>query len=188
MARYSAYERTMMSLLALMAAVLLLRGGQAYFHQGLLLSAQVRIEARPDQVWDFLVQPAKRTGWHAGVIGVLPLSESRDGVGARSLVLYREGGSTIELEETVTKLTPPTLWSVTQESEVFASEIEITLLAAGAASQLTYRERKMLRGFVDRYIAPWLRWQGQRRLAHSMERLKLLAEREAAAAIPAAPE
>ncbi len=178
----------MMSLLALLAGALLLRGGQAYFHQGMVLSAEVRIEASPGQVWDFLVDPDKRTGWHAGVISVLPLSEGRGGVGTRSLVLYREGGPTIELEESVTEWSPAALWAVTRESEVFASEIEVTLSAAGAASQVTYRERKVLHGFADRYIAPWLRWKEQQRLSHSMDRLKLMAERAAADVVAATPE
>lgn len=185
---YTAYERKMILLLALVACAFLLRGWLAHVHDGMQLAAEVRIEARPDQVWDFLVQPGKRTGWHAGMISILPLSESQAGIGARSLVLYRDNRAVIELEETVVKFTPSTLWSVTQETEAFASEIEITLSATGAASLVTYRERKVLRGFFDRYIAPWLRWKGQRRLAHSMERLKLLAEREEIEVRPAAPE
>lgn len=188
MAHYTAYERKVMALLALVACAFLLRAGLAYIHDGLLLTAEVRIEARPDQVWNFLVEPKKRSAWHAGMISILPLSESRAGVGSRSLVLYRESGSVIELEETIRKLTPPTLWSVTQETEAFTSEIDITLSAEGGASLISYRERKVLRGFFERYVAPWLRWKGQRRLAHSMGRLKLLAERQAMHIIPAAPE
>jgi uncharacterized protein YndB with AHSA1/START domain len=188
MPHYTAYERTMMSLLALLALALLLRGGQAHFHDGMTLRAEVRIEAPPDQVWNFLIQPGKRTGWHTGVISVLPLSDAQGIVGARSLLLYRDGGLTIELEETVSEFAPPWRWGVTRESEVFTSEIEITLAAAGAGSLVTYRERKMLWGFVDRYIAPWLRWKARRRLTHSMARLKLLAEREAADSAAAIPE
>ena len=185
---YTAYERKMMALLALVACALLLRGWLAFVHEGMHLTAEVRIEAPPGQVWEFLTQPGKRTGWHAGMISILPLSEFQAGVGARSLVLYRDNRAVIELEETVVKFTPPVLWGVTQETGAFATEIEITLSATGMASLVTYRERKVLRGFFDRYIAPWLRWKGQRRLAHSMERLKLLAERGEIKVRPADPE
>lgn len=185
---YTAYERKVISLLALVACAFLLRGWLAHVHEGMQFAAEVRIEARPDQVWEFIAQPGKRTGWHAGMISILPLSEFQAGIGARSLVLYRDNRAVIELEETVVKFTPPTLWSVTQEAEAFTTEIEITLSATGAASLVTYRERKVLRGFFDRYIAPWLRWKGQRRLAHSMKRLKLLAEREETEVRPAGPE
>lgn len=185
---YTAYERKMILLLALVACAFLLRGWLAFVHEGMHLTAEVRIEAPPGQVWEFLTQPGKRTGWHAGMISILPLSEFQAGVGARSLVLYQDNRAVIELEETVVKYTPPVLWGVTQETGAFATEIEITLSATGMASLVTYRERKVLRGFFDRYIAPWLRWKGQRRLAHSMERLKLLAEREEIKVRPADPE
>lgn len=188
MSHYTAYERKWMFALALAASLLLLRGLLAHIHDGMRMTAEVRIEAPPDQIWNYLVQPKKRTGWQAGVTGVLPLSANHLGVGSRSLVLYREGGVVIELEETVTTFAAPTLWVVTQETDAFASEIRITLRAAGRASLITIQETKFLRSFLDRYLAPWRRWKGQGRLDHSMARLKLLAEREAAGAVTAIPE
>lgn len=185
MTRYTAYERKMMALLALLACAFLLRGALAYTHDGMALAQELRIGAPPARVWQFIVQPHKRTGWHAGMISILALSENQTGVGARSLVLYRDSGSVSELEETVVKFTPPALWRVRQESDAFVSEIEITLSAEGDGSLIRYREKKVLLGFVDRYLAPWLRWKGQQRLAHSMGRLKLLAERDAAQVNPA---
>lgn len=188
MRRHSAYERTAQSLLALLVGTVLWLGWLAYDHDGMRLAAEVRIEAPPGQVWEFLVVPQKRTSWHAGVISVLTLDESQAGVGARSLVLYRAGGPTHELEEEIVEFIPPTLWRVLQETEAFASEIEITLTATGEASIVAYREKKLLRDYTDRYLAPWLRWRGQRRLDTSMARLKLLAEREMARATPVARE
>ncbi len=184
----TAYERKWLTALALLACAVLLRGWLAHVHDGMQLNAEIRIEARPSQVWDFLAQPGKRTGWHAGIVSVLPLSDNRAGMGSRSLVLYRDSGRVVELEDTVTVFTPAALWSATQEAAAFTSEIEITLTAAGEASLITFHERKFLRRFLDRYLAPWLHWKGQRRLAHSLERLKILAEREAALAIPASPQ
>lgn len=179
MRRHSAYERIATSLLALLVVTVMLLGWLAYIHDGMQFSAELRIEAPPGQVWDLITQPAKRTSWHAGVVAVLPLSGSGVGVGATSLVLYRDGGPTLEVEEEILAWEKPILWRVRQETEVFSSEIKITLSASGETSLITYREKKRLHPFVDRYMAPWLRWKGQRRLHHSMERLKLLAERVA---------
>lgn len=185
MRRHSAYERIAISLLALLAAAAVLPAWLAYLHDGIRLAGEVRIEAQPDRVWNFLVEPAQRTRWQAGVISVLALSEAQGVVGARSLVLYREGGPSIEVEEEILHITPPVLWRVEQNSPFYDSQIEITLSVTGEATLLRYREKKVLVEFTDKYMALWLRWKGQRRLAHGLARLKLLAEREAAETIPA---
>jgi uncharacterized protein YndB with AHSA1/START domain len=134
----------------------------------------LRIDAPPDKVFPFLVEPERLKNWVGGFVESRPIHGSRPGVGARSIDVFRENGREILMETEIRRYEEPTrleVWIKGPGVDV-VSDYQ---LRGQDATELTHRQDVRLRGFA-KLLTPFIGGAARRRLVDDLRRLKLAVE------------
>jgi uncharacterized protein YndB with AHSA1/START domain len=133
-----------------------------------------RINAPPDKIFPYLVEPDRLRKWVGGFVESRPIHGSRPGVGARSIDVFIENGREILLETEIRRYEEPTrleVWIRGPGVEIISDY----RLAGHEATELTHRQDVRFRGLA-KLVAPFIGGVTRRRLVEDLRRLKLAVE------------
>jgi len=113
-------------------AGLWLSGGRAEIY-----SVSVTIDAPPEAVFPYLVEPDLLRGWITGLVETKPLTEGGPRAGARSTEIIERDGRRSEMETEIVEFEPNRHIEVHIVSDVMVADSDYTLTAADGKTRLT---------------------------------------------------
>jgi uncharacterized protein YndB with AHSA1/START domain len=117
------------------------------------VSHSVDIDAGPDEVFVWLIEPEKLAHWISGFAGSEALTDGGARLGARSRDTLREGSRTIVAETEITEFEPGRLMRVRIEAGGVRSDDVYRLSPTGEGTTLEYTSEVHLGGLM-RLLSP----------------------------------
>jgi uncharacterized protein YndB with AHSA1/START domain len=139
----------------------------------------VEIEAAPEVVWDWLVEPDRLVQWVGGLRRFEPLGDGVPGPGMRSQQHLHLGGRDWVLASEIVRWDPPNELEAHSEQKGFRIGQAYRLERIDGRTQLECRVRTELKGLVGRLLEGVVSGRAQHKLEHDLDRLKRLAESSA---------
>lgn len=153
-------------------AGLWLSGGRAEIY-----STSVSIDAPPDAVFPYLVEPAKLRQWIRGLVETRPIGDPEPKPGARSTEVVEQDGEHIELETEIVEMEKDKRLKVRITTQGMLAESEYTLRPFDGKTRLTQLFIPRFIGF-GRLASVFVRSSIQPNLQSDMERLKTAVEKD----------
>ncbi len=141
--------------------------------------AVTSIRATPEQVFPWLVEPARLSRWIEGFVESRPLGDGVLRVGARSIDVVGEDGQRVEMTTEVLALETGRLLEVSLESPFMAGTNRFALSPSPEGTLLTQTLTGRLRGMA-RLFGPFMGGTVQRKLDGDLARLRSAVESGAA--------
>ena len=135
------------------------------------VSHSVEIDAGPDEVFPWLVEPEKLARWISGFAGSEALTEGGARLGARSRDTLREGSRTIVAHTEITEFELGRLMRVRIEAGGFRSDDVYRLTAMGDGTTLEYTSEVHVGGPM-RLMSPLVTRQLRARAERDLATLK----------------
>ena len=131
--------------------------------------ASVEIARAPDEVFPWLVEPAKRLRWVEGL-------ESSEPAGDGYREVFAAHGIRTEVDVEVRRLEPPYAVDIHLRAKQFEADGKTTATAIDAGTRVESRIEAEYKGFMAKAAAPMITRQAQGSLERSLQTLKSLLE------------
>jgi uncharacterized protein YndB with AHSA1/START domain len=137
--------------------------------------AFIEIDASPEAIFPFLVEPDRLKRWVGGFAEAHPLTPGPTGLGSKSIDVVREGGRELRFETEIVAYEPPHRVSVTITSSGMraVSDYRVERRGDGAVAKHTQDVRY---GGLLRVVGPLMGGMVRRKLREDLERLKTAVE------------
>lgn len=135
------------------------------------IAMTVEINAAPDVVFPWLIEPDKLASWIGGFVGSEPLTEGGARLGARSRDTLGEGGRKIVAETEITEFDPGRLMRVRIVAGGATLDDTYRLAPTADGTRLEYTSDIHVGGFM-RLLAPLVTRQAQARADRDFVSLK----------------
>jgi len=139
--------------------------------------SQVEIARAPEEVFDYVIDPARFTEWQENVIGA-GMDERPTTVGSKCMTKRRIGGGEREFASEVTVMDPPRAWAVQGINGPIRSRVNVTVepVAGREASTVTidldFEGHGIGKVLVPLLVKPQSRKEMQRNMARLKDRLE----------------
>ncbi len=184
--------KTLIASIVIVAALLIGLGyWQLKTYDGVHAAREITIDAPPDTVWAYLTEPKKRSSWVSGLVSVVPLRGTPGTAGSRALLVMLRQGQRFELEEDVIGADAPTWLGIKTVSAGAIVTTTFTLEPLGpkdgpaTGTRLTFEQDTNHLSWHGKLFAPFWQMAAEANAGSDLERLKQLAEADAAEARPA---
>ena len=131
----------------------------------------VEIDAAPDVVFRWLIEPDKLSRWIGGFLGSEPLTSGGARLGARSRDTVGEAGRTIVAETEITEFEPGRLMRLRIVAGGVTQDDTYRLTPQGDGTNIEYTSDVHVRGLI-RLLAPIVARQAQARADRDFASLK----------------
>ncbi len=169
----------MKALLFILASIIVLAvvvlAVSAWRYRGSRLETEIAIQAPPERVFPWLVEPQKLIRWIDGLTDIESLDDGSLKVGARSLETLREGKRTYVMETEVTALETNRLLGVRlvmREGPGLEVDAVYTLAPEGEATRLSLVQSARYRGWWMKALAPLIDPAARKKMEANFHRLK----------------
>ena len=137
--------------------------------------ASVEIDASPEAIFPFLVEPDRLKRWVGGFAEAHPLTVGPTGIGSRSIDVIREGGREMRFETEIVGYEPPHRLSVTITSSEMRARSDYRVERRGGGAVATHVQDVRYAG-VLRVVGPFIGGMVRRKIREDLERLKAAIE------------
>jgi uncharacterized protein YndB with AHSA1/START domain len=134
----------------------------------------IEINASPQRVFPYLVEPARLKLWVGGFVESRPVGSSTPGVGTKSIDIVRDNGREIAMETEIHRYEPPHRLEVGIRGPGLTAVSDYRLEGSDTTI-LTHRQDAHFRGVI-KLLAPFLGRAGRRRMREDLARLKAAVE------------
>jgi uncharacterized protein YndB with AHSA1/START domain len=137
--------------------------------------ASIDIDAAPETIFPFLVEPDRLKRWLGGFVEARPLTDGPIGVGTRSIDVIRDGSRVMEFETEITSYEPPHAMTVRIRASGMEAASHYRLERWPSGARTLHRQEVRYRG-VLRVIGPLVGGMVRRKMADDLRRLKEVVE------------
>ena len=109
-------------------------------------TAKLVTRASADQAFAYLARFDNTVQWDPGVVSARALSDGPPARGSRFSLTLRLGGGNEDLAYEITEYDPPRRVALIADGRTFVSHDEISVVASGDGSEVTYRAELALKG------------------------------------------
>lgn len=162
-----------LTLVALLAVGVLIHG---YLRPAWEISGEVAIARPAEEIFDYLLDPERRSAWQPGVMDGAMLTGERGEAGATWLLILRRGRERDEAEERLLALERPGRIELAREAMRSRHLVEIELAATPGGTRLIWHERIAWPARKDRLAALFRVGEEEERLRTGLARLALVME------------
>lgn len=111
-------------------------------------TAKLVTRASVDQAFAYLARFENTVQWDPGVVSARALSDGPPARGSRFSLMLRLCGDTEDLAYEITEYDPPRRVALIADGRTLVSHDEISVVASGAGSEVTYRAELALKGLM----------------------------------------
>lgn len=138
--------------------------------------ARIAIEATPDEVFPYLVQPELLKKWIQGFVESRQVTEGETGLGTKSIDVFDERGRKMLMETEIIGFEPGRLLAVTISHSMMEA-VSTYRLDGSMPTSVSHEQDVRFKG-VARLFGPFMRGATQRSMAADLARLKQAVERD----------
>lgn len=168
-------------------SIVVLVAGLSYWqlanYDGTRRVSEVVIDAGPDQVWEYLVDPEKRADWVTGLVRIVPLDGTPGTTGSHSMLIMVHEGNQFKVEEEIFGAEPGAWLGLKTVSAGSSLTTTFTLESAGAMGAGGSRTHVILEQDTTHFtrtgklLAPFLSVAAGANAGRDLEKLKKLIEK-----------
>ena len=137
--------------------------------------ASIEIDAPPEAIFPFLVEPERLKRWVGGFVEARPLTEGAVGRGSKSIDVIRENGREMQMHTEITRYEPPGALSVAIRAPGMDAVSEYRLEGRDGGATASHSQDVRYSGIL-RLVGPFVGGAVRRKMREDLQRLKAAVE------------
>ena len=137
---------------------------------------EITVQQPREKVFAFLTDDSKLSTWVKGIVSIEPFGEPKEGVGAKARLAVNVP-TEMEFVSTISEWEPPRRFAWSIDIKEMASTQIYTLDEVDGGTRITLHVEHRLKGFVMKFMSPFIRWHLNSERTKEMVRLRNVLEK-----------